>query len=308
MSISFNPSSSASQPPQSGYIPPSSSIPQKTGGGAGRGCLSGFIGFVLFFLLNITFFLYLLNQISDKPFLTKIGTDTLGTVYDQNPEMFDNFLKPLQAELKKNQKSQPFPELKVTITKQEIAGLSDREIIIYIATNKFIDPLYEKGDAYAQSISKTGESPKASGTKKKLKADTFEYEGKERTGFYFLSREFHETISSRYYIFLGVSIALLAALLFINTGYGRLSSIGVTLVVSSLPLMGIYLTFTALLKSADWIDMSDFAVLLPVMTKLLDPFIELFRNTFLIPLVAGAILIVAAIFVSAVSKSQGSHN
>jgi hypothetical protein len=316
MSLSFNPSGSSSEPsqPQQYGQPAQPSRNTQSDSSVGRGCLSGFLGFVLFFLLNIVYFLYMSFTISNKPFLLKIGTDTLGAFYDASPDSFASYLIVMKKELEKSAVSQPFPEINIRVSKNEIAGLSDKEIIIFIATNKFIHPIYEKGDAYAEEIFSTGGTGKGkikSGNMKPM-LEKFDYDGEKRSGLYFLTREFHEKIARSFYIFAGICGAIFIIMVLVNTGYWRFSAIGSTLVVSSLPVMSVWLVLSGMISSGEWMKHTEVepAIVL-ILTKLIDPFVGLFQSVFLTVLITGVVFIVIAIVFNVLHHAQentGSTN
>ncbi|NPV01835.1 MAG: hypothetical protein HPY53_10690 [Brevinematales bacterium] len=304
MSLSFNPSdSSTGQTPESRYIqqPPTRST--NTSGGAGRGCLSGFLGFVMFFLLNIVFFLYLSFTISSKPFLMKIGTDTLGVFYDASPDTFASYIIMMKKQFQSSAVSQPFPELNLRISKNEVAGLNDKEIIIFIVTNKFIEPLYEKGDKFAETFFIKGSSGKG----KDVKLEKFDYDGEKHSGLYFLTREFHDKIARSFWIFAGICAAIFIIMILINTGFWRFSAVGVTLVLASLPLMGIWFTLTQMIAAGEWLKNTEIPpAFIIILTKMVDPFINLIRSVFLTALISGGACIVIAIILNVLTKAQES--
>lgn len=311
MSLSFNPSNSTPEPSHTPQYsqpgPPQRNVSADSS--AGRGCLSGFLGFVLFFLLNTVYFLYMSFTISNKPFLMKIGTDTLGAFYDASPDSFASYIILMKKELEKSSVSQPFPEINMKISKNEIAGMTDKEIIIYIATNKFIDPIYEKGDAYAEELFDPGASGKGkskSGTKK-TKLEKFDYDGEQHSGLYFLTREFHDKIARSFYIFAGICGAIFIIMVLVNQSFWRFSAIGATLVVSSLPVMAMWLVLSQLVAAGEWLKNVEISpALVHILTKLIDPFINLLQSIFLTVLITGGVLIVIAIVFNVLQKAQDS--
>ena len=313
MSLSFNPSdTSQGQTPQAQYTQQPPTRNANPSSGAGRGCLSGFLGVIMFFLLNVVFFLYLSFTISSKPFLMKIGTDTLGVFYDASPDTFASYIIMMKKQFQSSAISQPFPELNLRISKNEVAGLSDKEIIIFIATNKFIDPLYEKGDKFADGFFIKGASGKGKtpGADKNIKLEKFDYDGEQHSGLYFLTREFHDKIARSFWIFAGISAAIFIIMVLINTSFWRFSAVGVTLVLSSLPLMGIWLTLTQMIAAGEWLKNSDIPpAFIIILTKLFDPFINLIHSVFLTALITGGAFIVIAIILNVLNKAQeGSGN
>jgi hypothetical protein len=179
-------------------------------------------GILLFFVLGLTLLTYNLVQITNEQPAVEAVTTALALSF--SPQGLDDekdvnlFIKQLQKS--PNSSLPPIPGLKIIVKESDIAGLSPREMRLYLF-RQIAKPLYWQGPEGLIALT-----------------DDLVMKQKIAEGIgpiSVLTLKTHQTLNKIFIVLLIISFALLLPLVFFSCRFGRLASPGLVILAASLP-------------------------------------------------------------------------
>lgn len=179
-------------------------------------------GILLLILLNITFLLFILVQITAPERGIELLTVALANSFsreglDQEADMEIMHEKIAESP---NGEWQPIPTLNIVVREEDIAGLTPREMRLWFFS-QLAEPIYYEGSQGLASLSTDPEMRNNTETELGLAA--------------FISAETHRKLQRIFYTLLFASLTLLALLVFFSYHFGRLGSPGLVIFLAALP-------------------------------------------------------------------------
>ncbi|MBU1130979.1 hypothetical protein KJ840_02500 [Patescibacteria group bacterium] len=195
-------------------------------------------GILLFFVLGLTLLFYNLVQITSEQPAVEAVTTALALSF--SPQGLDNetdvnlFIQQLRKS--PDGRLQPIPGLKIIVEESAIAGLSPREMRLYLF-RQIAEPLYWQGPEGVIAL-----------------ADDSAMQQKLTEGIgpiSIITLKTHQTFNKIFIVLLIISLALFLPLVFFSNRFGRLASPGFIILAASLPGTVIFNFISIILQSND---------------------------------------------------------
>ena len=179
-------------------------------------------GILLLFLLNITFLLFILVQVTAPERGIDLLTVMLASSFSRDGLDQEADLEIMQQKIAESPDGawQPVPSLKIIVREEDISGLTPREMRLWFF-RQLAEPIYYEGQQGLTGLASTPEMAK-------------NMEGGIGP-FGLISAETHGKLQKTFFGFWLTSFALLALLVLFSYRFGRLGSPGLVIFLAALP-------------------------------------------------------------------------
>lgn len=249
---------------------------------------------LLLFLLNTTFLLFLLVQVTAPQRGIDLLTLALASSFSREGLDQEQDIEIMRERIAESPTGawQPIPSLNVVVREEDIAGLTPREIRLWFFRH-LAEPLYYEGSQGLASLS----------TDPEMRNNTTEAE----IGFAgFISAETHTKLQRTFYILLFISLVLLALLVIFSYGFGRLGSPGCVIFLAALPGLIVFSMLRGWLEHsatnlADPTELTAVTLYTQTIARLaldaLPEIVQMAIRTYLILILLGLILLLLALII-----------
>jgi hypothetical protein len=251
-------------------------------------------GLLLTFVVSVTVLIYGLVQITAEEPAVNTLTYALALMYSRNglDDETEVAVMRQMIQASPDKTIQPLPNLDITISEQDIEGLTPREVRLFFF-RKWAEPIYQDGIKGLAALSTTpgAESEIIQGG----------------AIFNVLTRKTHESLRQALVIAAAITLTLLIPLIYFSYRFGRIGSPGCVAFVASLP-GALLFTFIALaVKPANDLPAEDAGITGMtgyLLSNLLPPLAQIVSRSYLIVLALGGGLLLLAVLGSVGWKAR----
>ena len=179
-------------------------------------------GILLLFLLNITFLLFIVVQVTAADRGIDLLTITLASSFSRDGLDQEADLEIMHQKIAESPNGtwKPIPSLNIAVREEDITGLTPREMRLWFF-RQLAEPLYYEGP---QGLAGLATDPEM---RKNMEG------GNGPLGF--ISAATHSKLQKTFYVFGSISLALMGLLVFFSYRFGRLGSPGCVIFLAALP-------------------------------------------------------------------------